>query len=88
MHLESMKNEPLTWYSTKGDKPGQVQTWSGSKQPRGYTPFVQAAVKACAEMSDPPVSATESLRALKTVFAIYSSAESGRAVVVGDQAVD
>ena len=88
LHLESMKNEPLTWYSTKGDKPGQVQTWSGSKQPRGYTPFVQAAVKACAEMSDPPVSATESLRALKTVFAIYSSAESGRAVVVGDQAVD
>ena len=88
LHLESMKDEPLTWYSTKDDKPGQVQTWSGSKQPRGYTPFVQAAVKACAEMSDPPVNATDSLRALKTVFAIYSSAESGQAVVVGDQAAD
>jgi UDP-N-acetyl-2-amino-2-deoxyglucuronate dehydrogenase len=87
LHLESMKDEPLTWYSTKGEKPGQIQTWGGSKLPRGYTPFVQAAVKACAEMSEPPVSAAHSLRALKTVFAIYSSAQTGRMVVVDDQPV-
>lgn len=82
LHLEPMKDKPLTWYSTKGEKPGQVQTWEGSKQPRGYTPFVKAAIKACADMDDPPISAAHSLRALKTVFAIYSSAESGKAVAI------
>jgi UDP-N-acetyl-2-amino-2-deoxyglucuronate dehydrogenase len=82
LHLESMTDTPLTWYSTKGERPGQVQTWEGSKEPRGYTPFVSAAVKACADMGDPPISAAHSLRALQTVFAIYSSAESGQTVVV------
>jgi predicted dehydrogenase len=82
LHLEPTKDEPLSWYSTKGEKPGQVQTWEGSKNPRGYTPFVQAAIKSCAEMTDPPISSAHSLRALKTVFAIYSAAETGRTVAV------
>ena len=78
MHIDSMDEEPLQWYSTQGDHAGEVQTWSGSKEPRGYTPFVRAAVKACAEMSDPPISTAHSLRALRTVFAIYDAAHSGR----------
>ncbi|MDA0590485.1 MAG: Gfo/Idh/MocA family oxidoreductase [Planctomycetota bacterium] len=85
LHLEPMKDQPLTWYSTTGPEAGQVQTWEGSKNPRGYTPFVQAAVKACAEMSDPPVSSSDSLRALSTVFAVYSSAETGKTVKVSSQ---
>lgn len=80
LHLESMKDKPLQWYSTQGAKSGKVQTWTGSKEPRGYTPFVSAAVKACAEMTDPPISNSDSLRALKTVFSIYSAATSGRTV--------
>ena len=64
-----MKEQPLTWYSTTGPQAGKEQTWEGSKDPRGYTPFVQAAVKACATMDDPPVASSESLRALSTVFA-------------------
>ena len=84
LHLEPMKDEPLTWYSTKGEDAGQMQTWNGSKQPRGYTPFVQAAVKACVEMTDPPISSAHSLRAIRTVFGIYSSAESGRSVRVAE----
>ncbi|MDA1165170.1 MAG: Gfo/Idh/MocA family oxidoreductase [Planctomycetota bacterium] len=84
LHLEPTKDEPLSWYSTRGEKPGQVQTWGGSKEPRGYTPFVQAAVRSCAEMSDPPISAAHSLRALRTVFAIYSAAETSRTVAVAD----
>ena len=78
LHLESMKDKPLQWYSTQGERAGVVQTWDGSKTPRGYTPFVQAAVKACANESDPPISSAHSLRALKTVFGIYSAAESGK----------
>lgn len=86
LHLEPMKPEPLQWYSTKEPGTSAVQSWQGSKEPRGYTPFVQAAVKACAEMSDPPISSAHSLRALKTVFAIYSAAETGRTVDVFESA--
>jgi predicted dehydrogenase len=80
LHLESMKDKPLQWYSTLGEKSGMIQTWTGSKEPRGYTPFVSEAVTACAEMTDPPISNSDSLRALKTVFSIYSAATSGRTV--------
>jgi len=80
--IESMKETPLTWYSRKGENSGKVQIWDGDKNPRGYTPFVSAAIKACADMSDAPISSAHSLRALKTVFAIYKSAESNKAVSV------
>jgi predicted dehydrogenase len=80
LHLEPMKEQPLTWYSTTGPQAGKVQAWEGSKNPRGYTPFVEAAVKACATMGDPPVASSESLRALSTVFAIYEAAESGKTI--------
>lgn len=82
LHIEPMKAQALEWYSTKEPNAREIQTWNGSKEPRGYTPFVQAAVKACADMSDPPISSDHSLRALKTVFAIYTAAESGRSVSV------
>jgi predicted dehydrogenase len=82
MHLEPMEERPLHWYENQGEMAGKVQAWSGSKEPRGYTPFVQAAVRACAAMTDPPITTADSLRALKTVFAIYTAAESGRATKV------
>ena len=56
---------------------GQIQEWNGSKEPRTYTPFVREAVRACARGNDPPISSADSLRALRTVFAIYSAAASG-----------
>lgn len=82
LHLEHMLDEPLRWYTNAGPKAGETQVWRGSKQPRGYTPFVQAAVEACATMIDPPISSAHSLRALETVFAIYNAAESGETVTV------
>jgi len=75
-----MKDKPLKWYITEGEKAGEIQTWSGLKEPRGYAPFVSGAVKACAEMTDPPISNSDSLRALKTVFSIYAAATSRRTV--------
>ncbi len=80
LHLQQMLDKPLHWYESTGDKARQIQEFSGSKQPRGYTPFVQAAVEACANETEAPISVQDSLRALKTVFAIYESAESGTAV--------
>lgn len=82
--IEPMKPQPLQWYTTRGPRAGETQVWDGSKEPRGYTPFVQAAVKACSEMSDPPITSTESLRALRTVFAIYSAARDGKTVTIGE----
>ncbi len=82
IHLEPMLDQPLHWYSTTGDGAGTVQTWQGAKNPRGYTPFVVAAVRACADMTDPPISSGDSLRALKTVFSIYAADQSGRTTTV------
>jgi UDP-N-acetyl-2-amino-2-deoxyglucuronate dehydrogenase len=83
VHIDAQADQPLTWYSTKGPQAGSVQTWDGSKQPRGYTPFVQAAVRACANETAPPITTAESLRALRTVFGIYSAAAEGRTVSIG-----
>ncbi len=82
LHLQQMLDKPLRWYENEGANAGKVQEFAGSKQPRGYTPFVQAAIEACANDTDAPISARDSLRALKTVFAIYKSSETGRATNV------
>jgi predicted dehydrogenase len=81
-HIESMEDSPLHWRIAEGEGAGDVQTWTGSKEPRGYTPFVSRAVRACAKMGDPPITSAHSLRALKTVFAIYAAAETGRSTRV------
>ncbi len=80
--IEPMEDQPLSWMTTKGEQAGQLQTFAGDKEPRGYTPFVARAIRACAEMTEPPISSAHSLRALKTVFAIYTAAESGRSTRV------
>ncbi len=80
VNLEPMLDQPLTWYTNQGDQAGEVQTWDGSNEPRGYTPFVRAAVQACANMTEPPITSTDSLRALRTVHGIYDAAESGQTV--------
>jgi predicted dehydrogenase len=82
IHLEPMLQRPLVWYTTKGDAAGTEQTWAGSKESRGYAPFVAEAVRACADMTDPPISTADSLCALKTVFAIYAAAQTGRTTKV------
>jgi predicted dehydrogenase len=82
LHLEPMVDAPLNWYSNSGETGGEIVTWPGSKEPRGYTPYVSAAVAAAAEMTDPPISNADSLRALRTVHAIYEAAETGRTVTI------
>lgn len=78
LHLDSMAEQPLTWMLHDGPQAGKLQTFAGSKNPRGYTPFVQQAVAACAEMTDPPINSGDSLHALRTVFGIYRAAAAGR----------
>ena len=79
--VEPMKDQPITWYTTKGEHAGKLQT-GDRKEPRGYTPFVGEAVRACADLTEPPISSEHSLRALKTVFSVYASAATGRSTKV------
>jgi predicted dehydrogenase len=82
LHIEPMKAEPLEWYSTKSGQAGKTQKWVASKDPRGYTPFVHAAIRACANMTEPPIDTAHSLRALQTVFAIYDAAQTGKSTSI------
>ena len=67
---------PLSWYSRKEANPRihRVDRFPG---PSGYTPFVEACVRASAGIEEPPLTADDSLRALQTVFGCYQAAETG-----------
>ena len=66
--------------SQKGDQAGKIQEWEGSKQPRGYTPFVRACIEACAKDKAPPISNADTLRAVKVVYAIYEAAAKNKPI--------
>ena len=66
--------DTLEWYSNKSQKTGR---YTGPREPSGYTPFVGNVVRA-ALGGEAPVSTGDSLYALKTVFAAYRAAETGR----------
>ncbi|MEZ5399415.1 MAG: Gfo/Idh/MocA family oxidoreductase [Bryobacteraceae bacterium] len=66
--------DPLEWYS-KG-KTGRYQAPDGVVT--GYTAWVRHVVRAAAGMEPPALSPDESLYVLKTIFASYKAAESGR----------
>ncbi len=58
--LEPMSDTPLHWYVNQGELAGKIQEWTGSKEPRGYTPF---SARRCARAlgTDPPISSADSL---------------------------
>lgn len=68
---------PMEWYSTKDPEP-KVRRYEGKLEPTGYTPFVRNVVRACAGMESAVLTTEDSLYALKTVFACYRAAESGK----------
>lgn len=83
MELDLLADVPLRWCSTRGEGASQVQQFKAPEGPTGYPPFVRAAVRACAGLQPPPITANESLDALKNVFTAYESARGGRAQRVG-----
>jgi predicted dehydrogenase len=78
LQLEGVAGKGLTWQSWKPGAKSGVQHWEGSPEPRGYTPFVQAAVRAAAGLSAPPISSLDSLRALQSVYGLYRAQATGR----------
>lgn len=83
LNVDSVGATKLTWYDNAGPKAKQVQTFDGPTDPRGYSPFVAQVVSAIAKDSAPPITTQESLNALRTVFGIYRSAETGKATATG-----
>ena len=77
LELSGMEDGPLEYYSTKAGREAKVERFVPPQVEAGYTPFVRAAVRACAGLSEPPITGQESLRVLQTVFASYRAAETG-----------
>lgn len=78
LKLSAHGEKDFLYYSTKIDGESKVVHYDGPFEPSGYTPFVQAAVRGCAGLQEPPINSEDSLRTLKTVFAFYKAAETGR----------
>jgi predicted dehydrogenase len=78
LRLASMEELPLEWYSTKDRKRAEIQRYEYPKEQRSYTPFVRAAVRASAGLEPAPITGAEGLHVLRTIFAFYEAAKSGR----------
>ncbi len=76
--LEEYGGDGLTWESWKAGAPKGVQTWKDENGPKGYTPFVQAAVRAAAGLAEAPISSTDSLRAIRMVYGLYKAQSTGQ----------
>jgi UDP-N-acetyl-2-amino-2-deoxyglucuronate dehydrogenase len=82
LKLFSVEELPLEWYSTKDAKGPKVQRFEYPKGERGYQRFVKAAVRASAGLEEAPVSAEEGLHVLRSIFAFYEAARTGRVQTV------
>jgi UDP-N-acetyl-2-amino-2-deoxyglucuronate dehydrogenase len=82
LRLASVEELPLEWYSKKDTKEPKVERFDYPKGERGYRPFLKAAVRASAGLEEPPISAEEGLHVLRSIFAFYEAARTGRAQTV------
>jgi predicted dehydrogenase len=78
LRLASFEDLPLEWYSTKDAREPKVRRFEYDKGKRGYTPFVRAAVRASAGLEEAPIGGEEGLHVLRTIFAFYQAARTGR----------
>jgi predicted dehydrogenase len=82
LRCHAVEDQPLEWYSTKGTDKPQVQRFEYPKGNRGYTPFVRATVRAGAGLEAAPITGEECLHVLKTIFAAYRAADSGKSQTI------
>ncbi len=78
LRFDRVKATPLEWYSTSPGAPSGVQTFSYLLPAEtGYRPWVQATIDAVRGLAPAPISGSEGLQLLKTVFACYRACETG-----------
>lgn len=76
LRLQAIEDTPMEWYLNKD---GKAQKFEYPKGNRGYPPFVRAAVRASAELDPAPITGEEGLHVLRTIYAFYEAARSGKA---------
>ena len=83
LKLAAVEELPLEWYSTKVGKVAKPQQFTYAKGQRGYLNFLRSAVRASAGLEGPPITADEGLHVIKSIFAFYEAARTGRAQTIG-----
>lgn len=78
LHLAAVEESPLEWYSSKDAKDAKVQQFEYRKGERGYFNFMRSSVRASCALEEPPVSGEEGLHVLRSIFAFYEAAKTGR----------
>jgi len=82
LQLASVEERPLEWYSRKDVKEPKIELFQYPKGERGYLRFMRSAVRACAELEEPPITGEEALHVLKSIFAFYEAVKTGRTQTV------
>lgn len=82
VNLDSIGSPKMIWSLNHGPEAGKIQEIATPVTPRGYTPYVEQAITAIATETRPPITTQESLNTMRTVFGIYSAAETGSATAV------
>ena len=78
LRLAAVEELPLEWYSSKDVKEPKVERFEYPKGERGYLAFLRSAVRASAGLEEPPITSDESLHVLRSIFAFYEAARTGR----------
>lgn len=78
LQLAAVEEEPLEWYSTRDTREPKVERFPYPRGERGYLPFMRACVRASAGLEEPPVNGREALHVLRSIFAFYEAARTGR----------
>ena len=78
LRLAAVEEQPLEWYSSKDTLEPKIQRFEYPKGGRGFAAFIRAAVRASAELDEPPITTDETLQVIKTVYAFYAAAQTGR----------
>ena len=78
LRLAHLEGQPLQWYSTQPGAPREIQTFKYNDTHEMYHLFFQDAIDAIRTGKPPPITTSESLRALRVVFAAYQAVATGR----------
>jgi len=78
LRLAAVEELPMEWYSTKDAKEPKVQKFEYPKGGRGYLTFMRSAIRASAGLGEPPIATEEGLHLIKSVYAFYDAAKTGR----------
>ena len=75
LEMLPFEDRPLEWTVNHN---GKKYRFEKATEPRGYTPAVRKAVRAVAGQSEPLLTSRESLRIIRTIYAFYDAARSGK----------